>query len=299
MKIFYSDHYIYPLPNGHAFPAEKYSRLRFALLDEGILMQEELFQSESAASHQILRAHSQEYYESICYGSVDKKILRQLGLPWSKDLVIRTHHSIGGVIQAANEALCSGFSGALAGGTHHAFRDEGRGFCVFNDTAVAALSLLAEKKINRCAVIDLDAHQGNGTAQILGVLEQVYILDLHGEKNYPVRKIATNNDIALRTDIKDDEYLDHLARALPSVRASKPDIIFYIAGVDPLENDRFGKMALTLEGLRMRDEMVFQMSKLAGIPLITTMGGGYANPIALTVQAHVNTYKAAKKVYLW
>lgn len=297
MNVYYSDHYPYPLPDGHDFPAEKYAQLRFELLRQSILVESDLHPSPPAAPAEMQLAHSTEYYNAFCQGTVENRIIRQLGLPWSPGLVDRAHRGVGGTIAAARMALKRGFAGALSGGTHHALHNEGRGFCVFNDIAVTALVLLESNEICRCAVLDLDAHQGNGTAEILGKKDNVFIVDLYGEKSYPVRKIPTHMDIPLPENIGDDAYLEKMIPALNAIPKFEPDLIIYIAGVDPLLKDRFGKLALSHAGLMARDHLVFTMAKSNSIPIVTTMGGGYANPIEHTVHAHLNTYRAAKQVF--
>ncbi|MCE5207638.1 MAG: histone deacetylase [Chloroflexi bacterium] len=296
MKIFYADQYPLTLPEGHIYPAEKYVRLRFELLSQGVIQNGQLFKAHPAEMDQILLAHSKEYYDEICSGRINTRKLRVLGLPWSEALIERAHLSVGGAIAAAREALQSGVAGALSGGTHHAFYDEGRGFCIFNDAAVVILDLLKKQAIRRAAVIDVDTHQGNGTASIFNHNKDVFILDIYGSSNYPVRKVPASLNIPLPTGTQDDEYLDALSRSLPSVFSFNPDIIFYIGGVDPLGSDRFNKLALSMQGLQERDKMVFEECRNHHVPVILTMGGGYSK-VDVTVQAHVNTYKMASIVY--
>lgn len=297
MKVFYSDHYTVALPPDHRFPIAKYARLRQALLEQHILTPEELFPSLPATRQQILKAHTAEYFDAVASGSLERRIVRQIGLPWSPELFARSLASVGGTLDASRQALEDGFSGNLAGGTHHALAGEGMGYCVFNDLAVAALALLDEHKVARIAVVDLDVHQGNGTAAILGNREEVFLLSLHGAKNYPYRRTPSTLDIDLPDCSGDKEYLEALEEGLAAALAFEPEIVFYQAGVDPLNEDRLGRLSLSMQGLAQRDRRVLEECYAREIPVVLVMGGGYANPIELTVQAHAQTYRAAKEIY--
>lgn len=297
MKVYYSDQYAFPVPPGHRFPVEKFALLHSSLLEQGVLMPSELFPSPPAMRNQIIRAHTPEYFEAFVNGTLDSHILRQIGLPWSPELVIRSLASLGGTLAAAGTAMEEGFSGNLGGGTHHARAAEGMGYCIFNDIAVASLDLLDSGRADRIAVVDLDVHQGNGTADILGTRENVFLLSLHGEKNYPYRRIPSTLDIDLPDGIRDDEYMDALERGLQAALSFRPQIVFYQAGVDPLAEDRLGRLNLSMQGLARRDRMVFSECRRRGIPLALLMGGGYALPIDLSVQAHVQTYRIAREIF--
>ncbi len=297
MKVYYSDFYTFDLPEGHRFPASKYSLLREQLLTQEILSPDELYRSPLATRALVTLAHTPEYYDAIYTGSIDSKIMRQIGLPWSFDLVQRSLASVGGTLCAANDALERGLSGNLAGGTHHAMADAGQGFCVFNDIAVTILKLLEEGRIQRAAVIDLDVHQGNGDASILGAHPEVFTFSIHGQKNFPFRKVASTLDVGLPDNAGDFEYIHALERTLPDVFAFEPDFIIYQAGVDPLKEDRLGRLSLTLAGLEDRDRLVLSKCKDKHIPVCLTLGGGYARPIELTVDAHLQTYRVAKEVF--
>jgi acetoin utilization deacetylase AcuC-like enzyme len=218
--------------------------------------------------------------------------MRRIGFPWSEQLVRRTLASAGGTLAAAADALAGGFGGNLAGGTHHAFRAEGSGFCVFNDIAIAI-----RKMGRRAAVIDLDVHQGDGTAAIFEHDPGVLTVSLHGEHNFPFRKQRSRIDIGLPDGAGDEEYLRRLADVLPRVVEFRPRVVFYQSGVDPLRGDRLGRLSLSFEGLRGRDRMVFEMCGLQGFPLVLTLGGGYSDPISLTVKAHANTYRDALEFF--
>jgi acetoin utilization deacetylase AcuC-like enzyme len=291
MTIYYSDTYTVDLPPEHRFPMEKYRLLRDTLLAEHVVDPSELYESPPATRDQLVLAHTADYVDALTDGSVDPLIVRRIGIPWSPEFARRSYASVGGTIAASRAALRDGIAGNLAGGTHHAMRDRGEGYCVFNDIATAALLLLAEDAVRRVAVVDLDVHQGNGTADILGNDRRVFTLSLHGEKNFPFTKVSSTLDIGLADGTGDDEYLAALAPALERVRAFEPDIVFYQAGVDPLECDRLGRLSLTHDGLMERDRRVLSAF---GCPLVLTLGGGYAVPISETVRGHVNTYRVVK-----
>lgn len=297
MKVFYADIYVLPLPPGHRFPIQKYRMVREALLSEGVLRSDELIIPQAATSDIIKLAHTAEYVDAIYDGTVDRLIMRRIGFPWSSELVIRAFTIVGGALASAQEALRAGIAGNLAGGTHHALPNAGEGFCVFNDLAVVALYLLKQGLVRRVAIVDLDVHQGNGNAAILGGRDDVYILSMHGAKNYPFRKVPSTEDIDLPDNTEDEEYLRLLKPALERVVAWKPDIVLYQAGVDPLKEDTLGRLSLSMNGLARRDQLVFEACQTHGIPLSLAMGGGYAQPIDQTVQAHVQTYRLLKHVY--
>lgn len=297
MKVFYSDHYTVPLPEGHKFPMEKYRLLREKLLAENILSPGELHEPELPSRDVITLAHSPEYYDSFENGTVAPMTIRRIGLPWSKELFYRSLASVGGALGSAHGALEYGIGGNLAGGTHHAFRDYGEGFCVFNDFAVVTLNLIKCGLIHRAAIVDLDVHQGNGNSAILGDNPDVYILSMHGEKNYPFTKVASTVDVELPDGTEDDKYLTELRKQLPAVFDFKPDIILYQGGVDPLKEDSLGRLSLTHQGLRERDRIVMSECKQRGIPVSLGLGGGYSKPIHHSVDAYANTYRTAKELF--
>lgn len=295
MKIFYSDFYTIPLPEGHRFPMEKYRLLREGLVSEGVLSADELHLTGLATLEEVSLAHSADYISAVLNGTLSAMEVRKIGFPWSPALAQRSLATVGGAISAAFEALENGFSGNLAGGTHHAFRESGEGFCVFNDQAVTAELLLEKNLVKSVLIIDLDVHQGNGTASIFSGRNDVFVFSMHGEKNYPFRKVESHLDIPLPDNTGDEEYLLTLSRYLPGLFQFRPDIVLYQAGVDPLKQDRLGRLDLTFNGLMERDRMVLLACKQNGVPVSLAMGGGYAVPIELTVQAHINTYRAAKE----
>ena len=297
MKVFYSDHYEVPLPDGHKFPMEKYRLVREKLLSENILESSELFEPELPARETILLAHSAEYFDAFESGKIDPKIIRRIGLPWSRELFYRSLASVGGAIGAARSALDSGIGGNLAGGTHHAFRDHGEGFCVFNDFAVVILQLLKCGLIHRAAIVDLDVHQGNGNSAILGANPDVFIFSMHGARNYPFTKVPSTLDLALEDNTNDEEYLTLLKKNLPAIFEFKPDIILYQAGVDPLKEDSLGRLALTKEGLMERDRFVLSECKSRGIPISLGLGGGYSKPVTHSVEAYCGTYRVVKELF--
>ncbi len=297
MKVFYSDHYTMPLPDGHRFPIEKYRLLRFALLRNGVVRDDELHEPPMPSAETLMLAHTHEYVEAVLNGTLSEFQIRKIGFPYSKALVKRSLATVGGALAAAEEALRSGVSGNLAGGTHHAFADSGEGYCVFNDLAVVTKYLLTVQKVRRVAIVDLDVHQGNGNSAILGGRDDVFIFSMHGAKNYPFRKVPSTIDIDLPDGTGDKDYLAILKDYLPKVFAFKPDIVLYQAGVDPLKEEALGRLSLTHEGLQERDRIVLKECRKHGIPVSLALGGGYAKPIDLTVEAYVGTYKAVREVF--
>jgi acetoin utilization deacetylase AcuC-like enzyme len=273
---------------------EKYALLRALLEADGVYR---LNPAEFANRETIELAHDRDYVASFLNGSLDARMLRRIGFPWSACLVRRTLASVGGTLAAARDALQCGLGGNLAGGTHHAFRSEGAGFCVFNDIAVAILALRSEGLAARAAVIDLDVHQGDGTAAIFEDDSDVLTFSMHGANNFPFRKQRSKIDVELGDGTGDAEYLKRLEQAIPVVARFRPDLVIYQSGVDALEGDRLGRLSLSPAGLIARDETVFRFTKENGIPVAITLGGGYGDPIAKTAEAHANTFRTAAAVY--
>ena len=290
MRLWYCDHHQIPLPAGHKFPTQKYRLLRDALSQDGRFTFET---APFASTSDIEAAHDPQYVSDFIDGALDPKVVRRIGFPWTENLVRRTLGSVGGTLAALRDALSVGWGGNLAGGTHHAFRSEGAGFCVFNDIAIAILCGFRDRLFERAAVVDLDVHQGDGTAKIFEEDKRVLTLSLHGRDNFPFRKQVSAIDIALPDGTEDAEYLRTLAEALPRVFEFGPEIVIYQSGVDALASDRLGRLRLSHDGLAARDRMVFEACARAGVPCVVTLGGGYGDPIETTVAAHATTFRTA------
>lgn len=296
-RIFYSPHYYADIGENHVFPIKKFELVRDQLLAEGTLNPSEIFEPQAAEIADVLLVHTKDYVSRLRAGTLTAKEVRKLGLPWSEALVRRSFLATSGTINAAKFALENAVASNLAGGTHHAFPDRGEGFCVLNDVAVAIEVLRKESLAERFLVIDCDVHQGNGTAFIYEKDEAVFTFSMHGAKNYPLFKEISNLDIELPDRTGDAEYLETLSEALPRVFLHNPDIIFYLAGADPFEKDKLGRLALTLEGLKRRDEMVLRFAEERGVPIVTVMSGGYGKDINDTIEIHCNTIRAVKEVF--
>ena len=296
-RIYYSPYYYADIGEGHVFPIRKFELVRDRLLAEGTLSEKEIAEPALAAVEDLLLVHTDDYVSRLRNGELTAKEIRKLGLPWSESLVRRSFHAISGTIQAARHCLVSGIASNLAGGTHHAYPDRGEGYCVLNDAAVAIRVLQREGLAERFLIVDLDVHQGDGTAFIFHDSPEVFTFSMHGAKNYPLFKQASSLDIELPDKTGDTEYLETLEHALDRVIIHDPDVIFYLAGADPYEKDKLGRLGLTIEGLRRRDEMVLRFARDAGVPIVTTMSGGYAAEIDDTVEIHCNTIRAVKDVY--
>ena len=294
MKAFYTDHFVLPLPAGHRFPMEKYSRLRDLV---AVLPEVELLEAPSATDTQILYAHDPTYLIKVIKGNLSPEEQRKIGFPWSEKMVERSRRSAGASVAAAKIAFNEGIAANLAGGTHHAYRDQGSGFCVFNDAAIAARTL--QKEINpklKIAVVDLDVHQGNGTAAILKNDPSIFTLSIHGKNNFPFTKEQSDLDMDLPDGCDDQNYLYALEAALEELNTRfSVDFIIYLAGADPHEHDRLGKLNLSKNGMQRRDEMVFQYAKEGQIPLALSMAGGYGKNIETTVEIHFQTIQSALK----
>lgn len=293
MQAFYSDHFVLPLPPGHRFPMEKYARLRERVAGE--LPHVALAEALSADDVMLGRVHSPAYLAGVSTGQLDPKEQRTIGFPWSPQMVERSRRSAGATVAACRAALTDGVAANLAGGTHHAYADRGEGFCVFNDAAVAARTMQAELGPGtRVAIIDLDVHQGNGTAAIFEHDPSVFTLSLHGEHNYPFHKARGDLDVALPDGCGDDDYLVALGHALTDLFAQfTPTLAIYLAGADPLANDRLGRLALTHDGLLARDRRVLTACAERGLPVAIAMAGGYGRDIEQTVAAHFATIRLA------
>jgi acetoin utilization deacetylase AcuC-like enzyme len=294
MKCSYHPSYQVPLPTGHPFPMSKYPLLKDQLLAEGILAAGDILEPEPLDTLTLELVHTREYLHKLESSGLTAAEQRRLGVPWSEALWQRSRLASAGTLLAARAALEYGIAGNLAGGTHHAFADHGEGFCVLNDVAIAIRKLQRERVIERAAIIDLDVHQGNGTAAIFENQEEVFTFSMHGERNYPLAKMRSNLDVPLRDGVGDAEYLDLLQEHLPTVLDSAAtDVVFYLAGVDVAAGDRYGKLALSEEGIRLRDRRVIETVRGRGVPLVIVPAGGYAASRARTAELHAHAFREA------
>lgn len=293
-----SDHYTLDLPEGHRFPIAKYALIREQLLWQGIATPEDFYEPGLCAEEDLLRVHTAEYWHKVRDLRLSPAEVRRLGLPQSPQLVRRSLSSSAGTLQSALRALREGIGLNLAGGTHHAFADRGEGFCVLNDQAIAAAHLLAQGLAKQVLIVDLDVHQGDGTAAIFRHEPRVFTFSMHAGANYPLRKERSDLDVALELGTGDDEYLRRLHDTLPALVAQvRPEFIFYQAGVDVLATDKLGKLALTPAGCRRRDEFVLGLCHARRIPVAVSMGGGYSERLADIVDAHCNTFRVAFELW--
>jgi acetoin utilization deacetylase AcuC-like enzyme len=294
VKVFYSDHFVLPLPEGHRFPMSKYSMLRERVAADGICGPGELRTPHAVTDEEILRAHAPGYLERVGSGTLTEKEIRRIGFPWSERMVERSRRASGGTLGACLAALEEGFAANLAGGTHHAFSNRGEGYCVFNDSAIAARAVQATGAAARVVVIDTDVHQGNGTAEILWGDPSVFTFSIHGAKNFPFHKEESDLDAPLPDGADDTEFLTVLERGLEAaLEAADADLAIYLAGADPFEDDRLGRLSVTKAGLAERDRMVLKACRDRGIPVAVTMAGGYARNVEDTVDVHFQSIKRA------
>jgi acetoin utilization deacetylase AcuC-like enzyme len=297
MRVCYTQRYYADIGEGHVFPIRKFELVCQKLLAEGTITAHDLFEPEPASIEDVLLVHTEDYVTRLRGGALTPRETRRLGLPWSKALVRRSFLAASGTINAARFALAEGVGSNLAGGTHHAFADHGEGFCVLNDVAIAIRVLRRDGLIERAAIVDLDVHQGNGTATIFADDSSVFTFSMHGAKNYPLFKARSSLDVELPDGMGDEEYLRTLADHLPRVFAHEPDIIFYLGGADPYVGDKLGRLALSIEGLRARDEFVLRACRDANVPVATVMSGGYAADVGDTVEIHCNTIRTVREVF--
>jgi acetoin utilization deacetylase AcuC-like enzyme len=297
MQAFYSDRFVLPLPHGHRFPMVKYAMLRESIALN--LPAVALMEAPAASDGELALAHTPAYIAALCEGTIDAQAIREIGFPWSVLMVERARRSVGATVAAIRQAMQTGLSANLAGGTHHAYATKGGGFCVFNDIAVAARAAQAEwarshRAPLQVAVIDLDVHQGNGTAHIFQADPTVFTLSLHGDKNFPFRKEASDLDVALHDGCGDDDYLDALDQALQQLACRfDAGLVIYLAGADPYSGDRLGRLSLTMDGLEARDRRVFEWCRVRQLPMAFVMGGGYGHRIEETVHVQLTTYRLA------
>jgi len=292
VKAFYTDHFVLPLPAGHRFPMEKYSRLRDLV---NTIADVELLEAPAASDTQILYAHDPNYLINIIEGKLSPQEQREIGFPWSAKMVERSRRSAGATVSAAKTALEEGVAVNLAGGTHHAYRNTGSGFCVFNDSAIAARVLQREVNAKlKIAIIDLDVHQGNGTASILRDDSSIFTLSIHGENNFPFKKEQSDLDCGLVDGCGDETYLSSLQHCLDQLDSRfKADCLIYLAGADPHEGDRLGRLKVSKDGMRLRDEVVFQYALSKKLPVAMSMAGGYGKEIESTIDIHFQTIRTA------
>ncbi len=300
LQAFACDHWVVCLPPGHRFPMEKYALLREAVMGAGLIPPVCIVAPEPATDEQILRAHDGDYLEKVKTGRLTKNEVRRIGFPWSAALVERARCSVGGTISACRAALRDGVAVNLAGGTHHAFRGHGEGYCIFNDSVIAVRAMQDEGRIERAVILDGDVHQGNGTAAIAAADPTIFTFSIHGERNFPRRKERSDLDVALPDGSGDGPYLEvweasvrHALRLGQSRGEARADLAIYLAGADPYEDDRLGRLALSKAGLAERDGRTFELCREAGVPVATVMAGGYARRVEDTVAIHLQTVRLA------
>ncbi|QYJ69167.1 histone deacetylase family protein [Flavobacterium litorale] len=290
--------YKHPLPEGHRFPMLKYELLPQQLIHEGTITEKAFYAPNMPDMQYILGVHQTVYVDDLLNLTLDARAARKIGFPLSAELVERELRIAQGTIWGCEQALQKGIAFNIAGGTHHAYSTHGEAFCLLNDQATAAHYLLQNKKAKRILIVDLDVHQGNGTAEIFANNDAVFTFSMHGKTNYPFKKETSDLDIALGDNTGDDEYLTILEETLPKlIDNHKPDFIFYLSGVDILASDKLGKLGCSVEGCKERDTFVLNLCQKLGIPVQCSMGGGYSPDIKIIIEAHANTYRVAKEVY--
>lgn len=321
MKLFYTDIFELPLPDKHRFPMSKYRLLRERIISEGLAVDDQavddqagddqagddnvqvenlqnanhvLIVPDAATDDQLVLAHDRKYVQNASEGLLELKEIKRIGFPWSDELIERSRRSTGATIGAARAAMVDGCSVNLAGGTHHAFFDCGEGYCVFNDSCVAARVLQKEGLISKALIVDCDVHQGNGTAAIVKNDPTIFCFSIHNQKNFPFRKMESDFDIGLADDVGDEEYLENLSAALEKISQQfTPDLVFYVSGADPFVDDSLGRLRLSKPGLKQRDEMVFRSFREENVPVAASMAGGYAKNVEDIVDIHFSTVQTA------
>lgn len=298
LKVAYDEIYAHPLPEGHRFPMMKYELIPQQLMYEATITSDNIFAPASCSKEIILHTHTKEYLEKLVYQQLSAREQRHIGFPQSPELTERELIITRGTIDCCHHAFANGIAMNVAGGTHHAFADRGEGFCLLNDFAVASNYLLDRKLADQILIIDLDVHQGNGTAKIFSEEPRVFTFSMHGRNNYPFKKEKSSLDVELNDGTADKEYLQLLDKHLPElIRTVKPGFAFYLSGVDILNTDKYGKLKITPEGCSQRDEYVLTLLRDAAIPCAVAMGGGYSPQVRTIVDAHCNTFRLAKKIY--
>ena len=298
LKVAYSKIYNHPLPENHRFPMEKYDLIPKKLIAEKTFSKDNFFEPGILNKEDVLLTHSNDYYNKLVSQSLSKKEIRPIGFPLTKLLIEREKKIAQGTIECVSFSIKNGISMNIAGGTHHAFADKGEGFCMLNDQAIAANYLLHNDLAKKILIIDLDVHQGNGTASIFKNDMNVFTLSFHGKKNYPFKKEKSDLDIEFDDGTEDVEYLTKLEDIIPNIiKILNPDFIFYLSGVDILKTDKLGRLSLSIEGCKKRDSIILNLCKTFNIPLQISMGGGYSKNIEDIVNAHCNTFRLAKEIY--
>lgn len=298
LKVAFSPIFLYQVPEKHRFPMQKYRLIPERLIEEGVLSEDNFFAPDKLTEEEILTTHTSEYWQKLKTQTLSRKEARAIGFEMTPELVERGRYIAHATYECALYAKQYGVSLNVAGGTHHSFADHGEGFCVFNDVCIASNLLLSRGEAERILVVDLDVHQGNGNASIMANEPRVFVFSMHGEKNYPFRKPPSDLDIELANDTDDETYLTHLKQTLPNLIAEhKPDLIFYQSAVDVLATDKLGKLALTPEGCKQRDDFVLRQARDNNIPIAVVMGGGYSEDVEDVVEAHCNTFRLAKQLF--
>ena len=298
LKIAFHPIYIYPLPEGHRFPMLKYELLPEQLVYEGTCTEDNFFEPSIPDDSHVLKVHTKSYFDDLKNLTLEPKAIRKIGFPLSEVLVKRELIIADGTMKASEFALKHGVAMNIAGGTHHAYSNRGEGFCMLNDQAIGSRYLQDKGLAEKILIVDLDVHQGNGTAQIFQDDASVFTFSMHGKSNYPFKKEASDLDIALETNTSDDHYLSILKETLPKlINSEKPDFIYYLCGVDVIASDKLGKLALSIEGCKERDRFVLQTCKDESIPVMCSMGGGYSPDIKTIIDAHANTFRLAQDIF--
>lgn len=299
MRVAFSPIYRYQhLPAEHRFPMDKYDLLPRQLLHEGVIDESYFFTPTPITEAQILRTHTSEFWGKLKNGTLSRHEIRAMGFPFHPTLVERGRHIAGGTLECYFHAKQHGVALNIAGGTHHSYADRGEGFCLFNDFAIAANELLHTSEVQKILIVDLDVHQGNGTAKIFEQDERVFTCSVHGANNYPLKKERSDLDIGVDDGIGDADYLEVIDGLVPDlIERVKPDVLFYLSGVDILSSDKLGRLGVSKQGCKQRDELVFKAAHAAGLPTVVAMGGGYSAQLSDIIDAHANTFKAAKEIF--
>tara|TARA_A100001011_G_scaffold12653_1_gene13638 strand:+ start:3751 stop:4653 length:903 start_codon:yes stop_codon:yes gene_type:complete len=298
LKIAFHQNYIHPLDKNHRFPMIKYELIPEQLLRENTCSPDNFFEPGIISDEIVLKTHEEEYFKRFRNLNLSKKEVREIGFPLSKELVYREMTIAQGTIECVKYSLKNGISMNIAGGTHHAFYDRGEAFCMLNDQAIAAKYLINKKLVKKIMIIDLDVHQGNGTASIFSENKEVFTISFHGKKNYPFRKERSDIDVEFEDNTDDHLYLKKLKDFIPNaIDNFKPDFIFYLSGVDVLNNDKLGRLGLSIDGCKERDKFILELCKINSIPVQVSMGGGYSELLKNIIEAHSNTFRLAQEIY--